>query len=559
MIEYSQSDFFKTEVIMKPLSIPLKLSDIDNNLTNGTYVIPDFQRDFVWDIEQSARLLDSWIKGYPLGAFILWTTSEILCPIKQIGNEFKFEKKDSTEKTTYILDGQQRITSIFAALKGLTIKKKSYSDIIINLDAELDDYESDIVTVKTDDVDFSYISFDKLYENDIAYYFANYNKTQIDKISAFSKKISELDFPSIKIDGANIEVATDVFTRLNTGGKKLTAFEIMTAKTYKHNEFNLADKAKKARDKLNIAYKNFVSDDDILKMVAICVKGETSRKSQLSLSRDEMIDSFDSVVEALESAISFCINSLKVPVGNMFAYTPIMYLYVYFFYQYNKTHNLESPSKFQQDYLIDYYWRCVLSQRFARGTESTTYSDVKNIMDKILSGAVPEQPTVALSVDGFIANGEFDKKSAYIKGIIGLLMSLSPKSLSKNSLVSFDQTWISKSDKNNYHHFFPMKMVGNTWTNEPVNNIANIILADASTNQIDIGNRRPSDYISEFLSTNSDLETTLKTHLIDNISEYGILADDFNTFIRKRSSAIIKKIETRLVTTTSHDSINSEV
>ena len=240
---------------MKPISIPLKLSDIDNNLTNGNYVIPDFQRDFVWDIEQSARLLDSWIKGYPLGAFILWTTDEKLCPIKQIGNEFKFTQKDSTEKTTYILDGQQRITSIFAALKGLTVKKKHYSDIIINLDVELDDYEKDIVTVKNDEVDFCYISFDKLYQNDIAYYFANYNKTQIDKISSLFKKISELDFPSIKIDGANIEVATDIFTRLNTGGKKLTAFEIMTAKTYKHNEFNLADKAKEARDKLNIAYK----------------------------------------------------------------------------------------------------------------------------------------------------------------------------------------------------------------------------------------------------------------------------------------------------------------
>ncbi len=543
---------------MKPISIPLKLSDIDNNLTNGNYVIPDFQRDFVWDIEQSARLLDSWIKGYPLGSFILWTTDEKLCPIKQIGNEFKFTQKDSTEKTTYILDGQQRITSIFAALKGLTIKKKHYSDIIINLDVELDDYEADIVTVKTDDVDFSYISFDKLYQNDIAYYFSNYNKTQIDKISALFKKISELDFPSIKIDGANIEVATDVFTRLNTGGKKLTAFEIMTAKTYKHNEFNLADKAKEARDKLNIAYKNFVSDDDILKMVAICVKGETSRKAQLSLSRDEMIDAFDSVVKALESAISFCIHSLNVPVGNMIAYTPIMYLYVYFFYQYNKVYNLKSPSKFQQDYLIDYYWRSVLSQRFARGTESTTCNDVKYVMDKILKEAIPEQPSVTLSVEGFIANGTFDKKSAYIKGILGLFMSLSPKSLAKNSLVSFDQNWISKSDKNNYHHFFPMKMVGNTWTNEPVNNIANIILQDASTNQIDIGNRRPSDYISEFITTNSELDDTLKTHLIENISDYGILTDDFNTFIRKRSSAIIEKLKTRLIVTI-NDSVDSKI
>lgn len=133
---------------MRPIPIPLKLSDIETNLSNGTYVIPDFQRDFVWDIEKSAQLLDSWVKGYPLGSFILWTTDEELCPIKQIGNAVLYPKQDDTAKTTYILDGQQRITSIYAAIKGLFIKNKSYADITINLDVDLSDYEADIVTVK---------------------------------------------------------------------------------------------------------------------------------------------------------------------------------------------------------------------------------------------------------------------------------------------------------------------------------------------------------------------------------------------------------------------------
>lgn len=542
---------------MRPISIPLKLSDIDNNLSNGTYVIPDFQRDFVWDIDQSARLLDSWIKGYPLGAFILWTTDEELCSIKQIGNVVIYHKKDDTAKTTYILDGQQRITSIFAAIKGLTIKNKSYADIIINLDAELTDYETDIVTVHTDDVNFVNISFAKLYENDLRYIVQNY-PNHIDKISAIQKKLNELDFPSIKIDSVNIDVATDIFTRLNTGGKKLTPFEIMTAKTYKPDVFNLVEKAKECRDNLNIAYKSIITDGDLLKLVALCVKGGTTKKDQLALTRNEMISTFDNVAAALNSAIAFCINSLKVPVGNMIAYAPPLYLYVYFFYKYNQSHGLESPSKKQQDYLIDYYWRCVINFRFARGTDSKTASDAKNVMDKILGDEVPEQIAVTMSVDAFIANGYFGQKTAYVKGMIGLLMSLAPKSLSKNSLVSFDQNWVSKSDKNNYHHFFPMKMVGQVWTNEPVNNICNIILQDASTNQIDIGNRRPSDYIGEFIQSNNDLRKTLEDHLISDIDEYGIMTDDFDLFIKKRAVAFIEEIKSRLVVTSS-DAIDSEI
>lgn len=542
---------------MRPIPIPLKLSDIETNLSNGTYVIPDFQRDFVWDIEKSAQLLDSWVKGYPLGAFILWTTDEELCPIKQIGNAVLYQKQDDTAKTTYILDGQQRITSIYAAIKGLFIKNKSYADIIINLDVDLSDYEADIVTVKTGDVDFVNISFSKLYENDLLYIVKNYPQ-HIEKISAIQKKLNELDFPSIKIENVSIDIATDIFTRLNTGGKKLTPFEIITAKTYKLDEFNLVEKAKECRDNLNIAYKGIVSDSDLVKMVSLCVNGGTTKKDQLSLTRNEMIASFDAVAQALESAISFCINSLKVPVGSMFAYMPILYLYVYFFYKYNQNHVLESPSKQQQDYLIDYYWRSILVGRFGRATDPRIASDARNVMDRILNNLLPEQQSVTMSVDSFIAMGTFGQKTAHIKGMIGLLMSLSPKSLSKNSLVSFDQNWVSKSDKNNYHHFFPTNMVGHTWTNEPINNICNIILADASSNQVEIRDRRPSDYIGEFMLSNSELTKTLEGHLIFDINAYGILKDDFNAFITHRASAFIDEIKSRLVLT-STDAIESTI
>ena len=68
---------------MQPISLPLTLNDIKTNLLNGTYAIPAFQRDFVWDIDRSAKLLDSWVKGYPMGSFILWKTDEALCPVKK--------------------------------------------------------------------------------------------------------------------------------------------------------------------------------------------------------------------------------------------------------------------------------------------------------------------------------------------------------------------------------------------------------------------------------------------------------------------------------------------
>ncbi len=548
---------------MRPQPIQLKLSDIENNLANGNYVIPAFQRDFVWSIEDSAKLLDSWLKGYPLGSFILWTTDEILCPIKEIGNTVIYSKKDSTEKTTYILDGQQRITSIFASIRGLKVKKSSYEDIIINLDANPDDHETRIVTIKKEDVNFKYISFTKLLKEDAFYLVENYTKEYVKKIGEIQKKINELDFSAIKIEGASIEVATEIFTRLNTGGKGLDDFDIMVAKTYRPKtnelpEFHLGDKVEEYSKSIPRCYRGVADRKIMLQLVTLCLRGEVSRKAQLSITRDEMIATFDDVVKATNRAIDFCISYLKIPVWKFFAYTSVFQLYVYFFYNYNQTHNLAAPSITQQQYLIDYYWRCVINERFGSATDTKTEDDVKAVITKILQGNIPEQAAVTLSVDSFKDRGEFKLNRAFIMGMVGLLMSKNPKSLSNNSLVCFDSSWISKSQKNNYHHFFPQNMEGNTWTNEPVNNICNIILQDASTNQVEIKNRRPSDYIGEFLKTNPILSDTLKDHLIDDIQAYGILSDDFDTFIKKRASAFIEELKTRLVVIGT-DSIDSNI
>src|SRR6185436_13630678 len=89
-------------------------------IEDGTLKIPQFQRDFVWPREKSAKLIDSILKGYPIGTFILWKTKEQLRTVKEIGNQ----KLPPTPKGDYaeqVLDGQQRLTSLYAACRGLKI------------------------------------------------------------------------------------------------------------------------------------------------------------------------------------------------------------------------------------------------------------------------------------------------------------------------------------------------------------------------------------------------------------------------------------------------------
>ena len=101
------------------LTFSTLMSDIDK----GNLKIPQFQRDFIWDKPRSAKLIDSILKGYPIGTFVIWKTKEELRYIKDLGGT-TLPPTQKGDYVHYILDGQQRLTTLFACLKGLNIKRE---------------------------------------------------------------------------------------------------------------------------------------------------------------------------------------------------------------------------------------------------------------------------------------------------------------------------------------------------------------------------------------------------------------------------------------------------
>ena len=91
-------------------NIPVKYTDLISDIETGQVKIPQFQRKFVWGIKASAKLLDSVIKGYPIGTFIYWRTDERLRAVRNLGNIELPEPTDG-EYVNFVLDGQQRLTS----------------------------------------------------------------------------------------------------------------------------------------------------------------------------------------------------------------------------------------------------------------------------------------------------------------------------------------------------------------------------------------------------------------------------------------------------------------
>ena len=105
-----------------------------NQVKNGEIVLPAIQRDFVWDIGRIATLLDSIMRGYPVGIVLLWETyAEI--PFRRFVQEYQPEGKHTfhdnrkRQKLKVVLDGQQRLQSLFVALYG------SYDGQLLYFDA----------------------------------------------------------------------------------------------------------------------------------------------------------------------------------------------------------------------------------------------------------------------------------------------------------------------------------------------------------------------------------------------------------------------------------------
>ena len=519
------------------------------NIEQGQIKIPQFQRKFVWSIEETAGLIDSILKGYPIGTFIIWETNDRLRSIRNIGN-FQFPDTPDGNTVQYVLDGQQRMTSLYVALRGAKLKDDNgqitdYSEIYVNLTAKSGDPL--VLTDKTGYQDAQIIRFVDLLNGSLSLLLSKY-KDYIDEIDAYRKAVQTYQFSKIDVKNAPIEVATEIFTRINIGGKPLTLFEIMAAKTYDEaKKFDLSEKYDTLVENLSNVDYDTISSSTVLQAVSVCLVKECTRKSILNLEKQKFIDIWPQVESAFESAVDYLRSFYKIPVSQLLPYDALLVPFTYYFF-----HHKDIPAGLQQDLLQDYFWRCVLTSRFSSAAETKLTQDVKQI-DKILND---EQPVYDVPIDisaEFIRNhGYFSAGSAFIKGMLCFLAYQQPVSFQNNGIVHIANDWLKQANSKNYHHFFPkayMRKAHPEVEDWLVNHIGNITIVDDFLNKRSIRDRAPSKYIREYKTQNADLEKALNSHLISTVPGWGVLEDDYPTFFQNRLNWFSKELKGRVIVT----------
>lgn len=531
----------------KPDSIDI--AGIKYQIEQGELKVPQFQRDFVWSVEESAKLMDSIVKGYPIGAFTFWKTKDRLRSVKNIGGLF-LPDSPPNDYVNYVLDGQQRITSIYACIKGAVIDNVNYGNLYIDLQAT--EEETIVILDITGLKDDEYISLHDLLEGNLTMIVGRYGSKSeaLSKIEEYREKINKSSFSAIELKDAPLDIATEIFTRINTTGKSLSVFEIMCAKTYdEEKNFDLFEKRALQLEKWQNLSFDTVPHQTVLQAVSMCIQKACRKKDILSLNKQSVIEIWDNIDKAFDEVIDYVKGFYGIPVSKLLPYDALLVPLVYFFY----LNNNKKPVGKQILWLQDYFWRCVFSKRFTEGMEGKLAVDCANVIEPIFNNIEPDVKSlepVDISYESIKKNGVFSLSSAYVKGLICILTTQHPRSFADGAEVVIDNAWLSQSNSKNYHHFFPkayMKKYQSLIDEDLVNHIANITIVDGYLNKNVIKDKAPSVYMKKFEVENVSLQETMKTHLIDDIGDFGIWKDDYNLFFERRVKNIQKAIRDRII------------
>ena len=525
-----------------------KYSDLISEIENGIIKVPKFQREFVWSIDKTAKLLDSILKGYPIGTFILWRTDERINDIKNIGN-LDIPATPEGTKVEYVLDGQQRITSLFAAYRGAVIQKigekkiTDYSDIVINLDADINENEEQVITAEPTGEKYISLSDVLNFMDRMTEIQDRFSDEDFKLIHSYSQAFATYDFSTVLLRKEDIDSAIEVFTRINTGGQTLTLFEIMSAKTYdEEGSFDMQAKwAAFIKELEDVKYEG-VSSSVVLSLLSLVLSRskECKRKTILNLSKQEIIDTWDDAISALKDSIDYFRTTYRIPVSRLLPYDSLLVPFSYFFYKKG-----DKPEGEQKKFLEEFFWRMSLSYRYSTSGESRLAQDIRRI-DAILEGKRPDYAEIKVYLESpqSLVDTNFSAGNSYCKAILCLLAYQEPKDFRDNGRVILDNSWLKMANSKNYHHFFPKAYLkGKTTLNS--NSVVNITFVSDNLNKRKIGAKAPSVYIGDFQIENPNINHSLNSHYI-NVEGFGIESDDYEVFLKSRSEKIYKDLKSRI-------------
>lgn len=368
----------------------MKISTILDHIDSGHMALPEFQRGYVWKSDQVRGLFDSLYKRHPVGGLLVWVTESKGAPKRGDGPLAPGVVK-------LLLDGQQRITSLYGVVRGKPPKffdgnSQAFTGLRFNLESETFAFYQP-VTMKDDPLWIDATELLRAGPGGLGMFLARFaqDAKHAPKVGDYAARLSrllgvtEIDLHNEEVTGADktIDIVVDIFNRVNSGGTKLSKGDLALAKICA--DWPDARHVMKAKLTKWAAHGYSFNLDWFLRSVNTVLTGEAKFHHLHETSAEQVQEA----VKRAEKHIDTCLNLISGRLGldhdqvffGRFA-VPVMVRYL-------DTHK-GSLSEKERDKLLFWFAQAGMWGRFSGSTESYIDKDLEGLvgadggLDKLL-------------------------------------------------------------------------------------------------------------------------------------------------------------------------------
>ena len=571
----------------------LPLAQLLGWAATGELQLPDFQRDWVWDDNHIRSLLASISLSYPIGAIMTLETGNP--DVRFAPRSIRGAPARVKEPSFLLLDGQQRLTSLFLALRshdpvptkdqhGKKIGRHYYANIAKCIESREDREEEAIVSVPADRivrsdfgrrVDMDLNSQDEAIASDMfpldivldgeatmdwqmAYLkpgpdadqrYIKWKKFNEQIIKAFQN----YEVPTIRlVKATQKEAVCQVFEKVNTGGVTLTVFELLTA-TYAVDDFRLRDDWRARKERLRRARAlRRLDETNFLQIVSLLAtlsrreahpkddpEGDRApavsckRRAILRLPKDDYEKWADTASAGLDSAATF-LRELRIFHDRDVPYTTQIVPLAAILGRLGRDAAFAARQRLRQ-----WFWCGVFGEMYSGTTETRFANDVQDCVAWIQDDAEVPRTVRDAQFQAERLLTMSTRNSAAYKGLHALHMTRGSRDLLSGVAVDLAKFTDSAID---IHHVFPKKWCDRQ-EDERIRTVAesavNKAAISAFANKV-IGGNAPSVYVRQLEAKGgmdaSDLDGLLRSHEIEPAA---LRRDDFAAFFNHRFERLL--------------------
>lgn len=472
------------------------LESLLSQIDSGTMLLPEFQRGYVWNRDQVRGLLRSLYLGYPVGGLLVWETETKPEDIR--GNEEVFGNR------TLLLDGQQRLTSLYGVIRGKAPKFfEGDANAFTGLRFNVEDQSFEFYSPAKMKGDAAWVDVTKLFsQNGIKPFIEQFKDPKYsEKFPDYLERLSDLsnivkrEFHLEKIVGADktTEIVVDIFNRVNSGGTKLSKGDLALAK--------ISAKSPEIRSQMRKDLKVWEQNgfDFNLDWYLRNINAVATSKSLFVHLDDVSVYDFEKSMKLSTKYIDTLLNLISSRLGLDHARVlmarfalPVLSLYLH-------KNGGKFPTKEDADKALYWYIHAGLWGRFAGSTESTLSLDYEILQKKGLDGLIDELERVRggnleISPKDFKVNsmGSRFYPLLYLLTRVGSAQDLlTGVALQKQLLGSLSSLQV--------HHIFPKKVLKDFgYRRGEINAVANFCFLTQDSN-LEISKREPKDYFKQVI------------------------------------------------------------